>query len=163
FEDAVKRLEEGIALRDKVGTVHDWLFLAMAHQRLGHAEEARGWLRKASQEVGESWQQRLEGQGLRREAEEIGGREGNWLLPRGREHPMLHGGLGEREIPPNPGNIARLCAATGAALHLVGRLGFRLDDRALRRAGLDYWPHVDVRRHVTFADFTTALAGARLL
>ena len=75
---------------------------------------------------------------------------------------MLHVALWEPEIPPNTGNVARLCAATGAALHLIGRLGFRLDDRALRRAGLDYWPHVDVRRHVTFADFEAALGGARL-
>ena len=75
---------------------------------------------------------------------------------------MLHVALWEPEIPPNTGNVARLCAATGAALHLVGRLGFRLDDRALRRAGLDYWPLVEVRRHATFADFTAALAGARL-
>jgi tRNA (cytidine/uridine-2'-O-)-methyltransferase len=75
---------------------------------------------------------------------------------------MLHVALWEPEIPPNTGNVGRLCAATGAALHLIGRLGFRLDDRTLRRAGLDYWPQVDVRRHVTFADFETALAGARL-
>jgi tRNA (cytidine/uridine-2'-O-)-methyltransferase len=75
---------------------------------------------------------------------------------------MLHVALWEPEIPPNTGNVGRLCAATGAALHLVGRLGFRLDDRTLRRAGLDYWPKVDVRRHVTFADFQAALAGARL-
>jgi tRNA (cytidine/uridine-2'-O-)-methyltransferase len=76
---------------------------------------------------------------------------------------MLHVALWEPEIPPNTGNVARLCAATGAALHLIGRLGFRLDDRALRRAGLDYWPLVEVRRHVTFADFTAALGAARLL
>jgi len=75
---------------------------------------------------------------------------------------MLHIALWEPEIPPNTGNVARLCAATGATLHLIGRLGFRLDDRAVRRAGLDYWPHVRVRRHVTFADFEVTLAGARL-
>jgi tRNA (cytidine/uridine-2'-O-)-methyltransferase len=75
---------------------------------------------------------------------------------------MLHVALWEPEIPPNTGNVARLCAATGAALHLIGRLGFHTDDRALRRAGLDYWPHVDVRRHVTFADFEAARAGARI-
>jgi tRNA (cytidine/uridine-2'-O-)-methyltransferase len=75
---------------------------------------------------------------------------------------MLHVALYEPEIPPNTGNVARLCAATGAVLHLVGRLGFRLDDRALRRAGLDYWPHVEVRRHATFADFEAALGAARL-
>ena len=76
---------------------------------------------------------------------------------------MLHVALWEPRIPPNTGNAARLCAATGAALHLIGRVGFRLDDRSLRRAGLDYWPLVDVRRHATFADFTTALGDARLL
>ncbi|HZT82901.1 MAG TPA: tRNA (cytidine(34)-2'-O)-methyltransferase [Gemmataceae bacterium] len=76
---------------------------------------------------------------------------------------MLHVALWEPEIPPNTGNVARLCAATGATLHLIGRLGFRLDDRTLRRAGLDYWEHVAVRRHVTLADFTGALGGARLL
>ncbi len=50
--------------------------------------------------------------------------------------------LVEPEIPPNTGNIARLCAATGAALHLVGPLGFRLTDKELKRAGMDYWEHV---------------------
>ena len=48
----------------------------------------------------------------------------------------------EPEIPPNTGNVARLCAATGATLHLVGSLGFRLDDRELKRAGMDYWEQV---------------------
>jgi tRNA (cytidine/uridine-2'-O-)-methyltransferase len=75
---------------------------------------------------------------------------------------MLHVALWEPEIPPNTGNIARLCAATGAALHLVGRLGFRIDDRSLRRAGLDYWRHVDVRRHAGMAEFEQAVAGARI-
>lgn len=50
--------------------------------------------------------------------------------------------LVEPEIPPNTGNVARLCAATRATLHLVGRLGFRLDDKTLKRAGMDYWEHV---------------------
>ena len=72
---------------------------------------------------------------------------------------MLHVALWEPEIPPNTGNIARLCAATGAQLHLVGRLGFRLDDRHLRRAGLDYWPAVDLVRHVTLAEFESAIPG----
>jgi tRNA (cytidine/uridine-2'-O-)-methyltransferase len=76
---------------------------------------------------------------------------------------MLHVALWEPEIPPNTGNVARLCAATGAALHLIGRVGFRLDERRLRRAGLDYWPHVEIHRHVAFADFEAALPGARLL
>ena len=51
----------------------------------------------------------------------------------------------EPEIPPNTGNIARLCAATGSILHLVGRLGFSLDDRYLKRAGLDYWEFVSLK------------------
>lgn len=58
---------------------------------------------------------------------------------------MFHIVLVEPEIPPNTGNIARLCLATGSVLHLVEPLGFSLDDRALKRAGLDYWPEVDVR------------------
>src|SRR5438105_8744397 len=76
---------------------------------------------------------------------------------------MLHVALWEPEIPPNTGNIARLCAATGAVLHLIGRLGFRLDDRSLRRAGLDYWPAVDVRRHASLEEFEAALAATRLV
>ena len=51
----------------------------------------------------------------------------------------------EPEIPPNTGNIARLCAATGTVLHLVGKLGFSIDDKQVRRAGLDYWKAVDIR------------------
>jgi tRNA (cytidine/uridine-2'-O-)-methyltransferase len=66
---------------------------------------------------------------------------------------MFHIALYEPEIPPNAGNIARLCAATGSRLHLIGRLGFRLDDKHLQRAGLDYWPHVDLVRHVSWEDF----------
>lgn len=53
--------------------------------------------------------------------------------------------LVEPEIPPNTGNIARLCGATGTILHLVGKLGFAIDDKHLKRAGLDYWDAVDVR------------------
>lgn len=66
---------------------------------------------------------------------------------------MFHLALWEPEIPPNTGNVARLCAATGASLHLIGRLGFRLDSRALRRAGLDYWPAVKLQRHAALQDF----------
>jgi tRNA (cytidine/uridine-2'-O-)-methyltransferase len=72
---------------------------------------------------------------------------------------MLHIALLEPEIPPNTGNIARLCAATGAVLHLIGRLGFQLDDRALRRAGLDYWPALDVRRHDSLDAFEPLWGG----
>lgn len=59
----------------------------------------------------------------------------------------LHIALVEPEIPPNTGNVARLCAATGAQLHLVEPLGFRIDDRELKRAGLDYWQHLNVAVH----------------
>jgi tRNA (cytidine/uridine-2'-O-)-methyltransferase len=58
---------------------------------------------------------------------------------------MLHVVLVHPEIPPNTGNIGRLCCAVGARLHLVKPLGFRLDDRSLKRAGLDYWPKLDLR------------------
>lgn len=75
---------------------------------------------------------------------------------------MLHIVLIEPEIAPNTGNIARLCAAAGARLHLVGRLGFRLDARSLRRAGVDYWPHVDLVRHANWSDFLANWSGGRL-
>jgi tRNA (cytidine/uridine-2'-O-)-methyltransferase len=61
--------------------------------------------------------------------------------------------LVEPEIPPNTGNIARLCAATSSPLHLVGRLGFRIDEHSVRRAGVDYWHLVDVRTHEDFDAF----------
>jgi len=73
--------------------------------------------------------------------------------------PMIHIALWEPEIPPNTGNVARLCAALGTPLHLIGRLGFSIDDRQLKRAGLDYWHAVDVRRHDTLADFETQLGS----
>ncbi len=57
------------------------------------------------------------------------------------------------EIPPNTGNIARTCAATGTPLHLVMPLGFELSDKYLKRAGLDYWPHVDLHLHESIQDF----------
>ena len=57
---------------------------------------------------------------------------------------VLHVALVEPEIPPNTGNIGRLCLATGSTLHLVKPLGFSIDDRELKRAGLDYWKEVDV-------------------
>jgi tRNA (cytidine/uridine-2'-O-)-methyltransferase len=76
---------------------------------------------------------------------------------------VLHVALWEPEIPPNTGNIARLCAASGSRLHLVGRLGFRLDDRSLRRAGVDYWPAVDWCRHASLAELEGALATQRIL
>src|SRR5688500_8767134 len=62
----------------------------------------------------------------------------------------------EPEIPPNTGNIGRLCLATGSTLHLVKPLGFSIDDRELRRAGLDYWKEVDVRLWDSFEDLHRA-------
>jgi tRNA (cytidine/uridine-2'-O-)-methyltransferase len=82
--------------------------------------------------------------------------------PRLRAAPLerpFHLVLVEPEIPPNTGNIARLGAATGSPLHLVGRLGFRIDDHSVRRAGVDYWHLVDVRTHVDFAQFVHAFAA----
>ena len=70
----------------------------------------------------------------------------------------LHIVLVEPEIPPNTGAIARLCAAASAPLHLVGPLGFRIDEQSVRRAGVDYWHLVDVRRHLDFPHFMEAFA-----
>lgn len=70
--------------------------------------------------------------------------------------------LYQPEIPQNTGNIARLCAATKTRLHLIEPLGFFLDDRHLRRAGLDYWPLVSLRRYLDFDDFLAAHPEARL-
>ncbi|MDF3071587.1 MAG: tRNA ((34)-2-O)-methyltransferase [Polyangiaceae bacterium] len=69
----------------------------------------------------------------------------------------FHVVLVEPEIPPNTGNVARLCAATRAPLHLVGKLGFRIDEHAVRRAGLDYWHLVDVKTHETLSDAERAI------
>lgn len=73
--------------------------------------------------------------------------------------------LFQPQIPPNTGNVARTCAATGAELHLIEPLGFTIDDRQLRRAGLDYWPWVDLHRHADFETFLVARQahGGRLL
>ena len=74
----------------------------------------------------------------------------------------LHVVLVEPEIPPNTGNVARLCAATGCALHLVEPLGFRIDDRELKRAGLDYWDALGVVVHPSLDAFLAAFAADRL-
>ena len=76
---------------------------------------------------------------------------------------QLHVALVEPEIPPNTGNIARLCAATFTPLHLVGRLGFRTDDKAVRRAGLDYWNEVEIHYHLNLAALDESMCGSRLL
>ena len=71
--------------------------------------------------------------------------------------------LVEPEIPPNTGNVARLCAATNVPLHIVGVTGFRMDDRALRRAGLDYWPEVQLARHRDLDALYQSLPEARFV
>jgi tRNA (cytidine/uridine-2'-O-)-methyltransferase len=78
---------------------------------------------------------------------------------------MPHVVLFEPQIPPNTGNVARTCAATGTALHLVEPLGFSLEDRYLRRAGLDYWPLVDLHRHRDWAGLLKLVrhSGGRLV
>ena len=72
----------------------------------------------------------------------------------------IHIVLLEPEIPQNTGNIARTCAATGAALHLIRPLGFTVDDKKLKRAGLDYWDKLDITYHDSLADFL-ALHGEK--
>ena len=76
---------------------------------------------------------------------------------------MLSVALVEPEIPPNTGNVARLCAATYVPLHIVGVTGFRMDDRALRRAGLDYWPEVKLTRHRDLESLYQSLPEARFV
>ena len=75
----------------------------------------------------------------------------------------MHIVLVEPEIPPNTGNVARLCAATKTALHLIEPLGFELDDRQLKRAGMDYWQHVEWHRWASWATFRKKLPGAARL
>jgi tRNA (cytidine/uridine-2'-O-)-methyltransferase len=73
------------------------------------------------------------------------------------ENPCLHIVLYEPEIPANTGNIARLCGAAELILDLIHPLGFKTDDRNLKRAGLDYWAEVDVRHHLSFETFLKTL------
>ena len=80
-----------------------------------------------------------------------------------RPYPPFHIVLVEPEIPPNTGNIARLCAATGTVLHLVGKLGFSTDDRYLKRAGLDYWHAVEIRYWQDLEEMREAFPGARFV
>lgn len=61
--------------------------------------------------------------------------------------------LHQPEIPANTGNIGRTCVATGTALHLIEPLGFRLDEKAIKRAGMDYWEHLDVHNYINYEDF----------
>lgn len=73
-------------------------------------------------------------------------------------HIILH----QPEIPANTGNIGRTCVATGTALHLIEPLGFRLDEKSIKRAGMDYWEHLDVTRYINYQEFLEKHAGARV-
>ena len=75
---------------------------------------------------------------------------------------MLHVVLVEPEIPQNTGNIARLCVAAGARLHLVGPLGFSIDGKEARRAGMDYWDRLDLKTWPSWEDFLAANDASRL-
>ncbi len=74
----------------------------------------------------------------------------------------LHVVLVSPQIPPNTGNVARTCAVTGSRLHLVGPLGFSLDEKALRRAGLDYWNDVQLEIYTGWPDFERRALGGRI-
>jgi tRNA (cytidine/uridine-2'-O-)-methyltransferase len=76
---------------------------------------------------------------------------------------MISVALVEPEIPPNTGNIARLCAAASVQLHIVGVTGFRMDDKAVRRAGLDYWSEVLLQHHSNLESLHSSLPGTRFL
>ncbi len=73
-------------------------------------------------------------------------------------HIVLH----QPEIPGNTGNIGRTCVATGTPLHLIEPLGFRLDEKSIRRAGMDYWHQLEVRRYMNFDEFRERNPGARI-
>lgn len=75
---------------------------------------------------------------------------------------MLNIVLMEPEIPANTGNIGRTCVATGSRLHLIEPLGFRLDEKSLRRAGMDYWKDLDVTTYINYEDFLEKNPGAKL-
>ncbi len=73
-------------------------------------------------------------------------------------HIILH----QPEIPANTGNIGRTCVATGTSLHLIEPLGFRLNEKEIRRAGMDYWQQLDVSRYVNFEEFKEKHPGAKI-
>lgn len=75
---------------------------------------------------------------------------------------MFHIALLEPEIPPNTGNIIRLCVATEATLHVIGRAGFPLGERTVRRAAVDYWDEVNLHRHATLEEFESSRGDGRI-
>ena len=74
----------------------------------------------------------------------------------------MHIVLYQPEIPANTGNIGRTCVATGTILHLIEPLGFRLDEKSIQRAGMDYWKELDVRRYMNFEEFLDKNPGAKI-
>jgi len=70
--------------------------------------------------------------------------------------------LHQPEIPANTGNIGRTCVATGTSLHLIEPLGFRLDEKSIKRAGMDYWDKLDVKRYVNYKEFLEQNPGAKI-
>ena len=70
--------------------------------------------------------------------------------------------LYEPEIPSNTGNIGRTCVATGTRLHLIEPLGFRLNEKSIKRAGMDYWDDLDVTRYIDYQDFLEKNPGAKI-
>ena len=70
--------------------------------------------------------------------------------------------LHQPEIPANTGNIGRTCVATGTSLHLIEPLGFRLDEKSIKRAGMDYWDKIDLHRYINYEEFVKANPGARI-
>jgi tRNA (cytidine/uridine-2'-O-)-methyltransferase len=83
----------------------------------------------------------------------------NFLL---KDNFNFHIVLYQPDIPPNTGNIARLCVATNSYLHIIKPMGFSLDDRHLKRAGLDYWKHLDLILHNSLSDFLEYVKGRRI-
>lgn len=75
---------------------------------------------------------------------------------------IMHIILHQPEIPANTGNIGRTCVATGTSLHLIEPLGFRLDEKSIKRAGMDYWEHLDVSRYINFNEFQEKHPGAKI-
>ncbi|MBO4807593.1 MAG: tRNA (cytidine(34)-2'-O)-methyltransferase [Lachnospiraceae bacterium] len=70
--------------------------------------------------------------------------------------------LHQPEIPANTGNIGRTCVATGSTLHLIEPLGFRLDEKSIKRSGMDYWEHLDVTRYINYQEFLDKNPGAKI-
>ena len=73
-------------------------------------------------------------------------------------HIVLH----QPEIPANTGNIGRTCVATGTSLHLIEPLGFRLDEKSIKRSGMDYWEHLNVTRYINYNEFLEKNPGAKI-